>query len=221
MRLHMKVVPSVADKTKISYQLNDSWTILIGTFPNICPLSMSCTWNWYHTMKYLLSGCDNSLSLLPESNSAWVWAGILALWSWKYWSTLQYLSCSTRCHKQMYLTYWPLRCLCTWVQSALTLFWRSGWAPAASILSTTWRWPQNEAHIKAETPLCSGNCQTEQLCLQHWSKKCNVVYKELKQCKMLHQILHTLSLHVLLIPLIMRLLFISDLEGIREMMFQI
>ena len=32
MKLHMKMVPSVADKTIISYRLNDSWTILTRTF---------------------------------------------------------------------------------------------------------------------------------------------------------------------------------------------
>ena len=48
--------------------------------------------------------------------------------------------------------------LCTLVHSdvILTLSWRSGSAPAASILSTTWRWPQREAHIKAEKLFCSG-----------------------------------------------------------------
>ena len=49
----------------------------------------------------------------------------------------------------------------------LTLFWRSGWAPAANIFSTTWRWPHNEAHIKAEKPFWSGKYQTEQVGHQH------------------------------------------------------
>ena len=121
---------------------------------------------------------------------------------------------SLRCHKQIYLTYWPLRSICTWVHSdaMLTLFWRSGWAPAASILSTTWRWPQNEADIKAETPFCSGYYQLEQVGLQHlYIIECNVVYKEIKQCK-IHQILHTLRLRVFLIPVI---IFTSELlEGL-------
>ena len=34
MKLRMKRVPSVADKTIISYRLNDSWTILTRTFSN-------------------------------------------------------------------------------------------------------------------------------------------------------------------------------------------
>ena len=114
--------------------------------------------------------------------------------------------------------YWHLRRLCTWVHSdvILTLFWRSGWAPTARILSTTWRWPQNEPHVKAEKSFCSGNYQTEEVGLQHLNVyECNVVYKEIKQCKMLRQILYTLNLRALPIALIMGLLFTSDLEGIR------
>ena len=110
----------------------------------------------------------------------------------------------------MYLMYWHLRRLCTWVHSdvILTLFWRSGLAPTARILSTTWRWPQNEPHVKAEKSFCSGNYQTEEVGLQHLNVyECNVVYKAIKQCKMLRQILYALNLRALPIALIMGLLF--------------